>query len=207
LTKKDGLNPRCNKCKQKYREANREHINRLNKVHYKLNRESRIAYNKKYNLLNKNEIATQRKEYYNNNKKELAIKNKQYREANKELLAEKEKNYRKSNKEKIAARGKRYRQTEKGRMVYINTSQKRRLKLRAGDATTEQLLELHQNAKRCYWCNCNLKKVKVHIDHYIPLAKGGEHTLSNLVVSCSSCNLAKKDKSPIEFAQNLGKLL
>ena len=41
----------------------------------------------------------------------------------------------------------------------------------------------------------------------MPLSKGGEHTLTNLVVSCPTCNLQKNAKDPIEFANKLGRLL
>ena len=68
-------------------------------------------------------------------------------------------------------------------------------------------MELQNNAKICYWCNVSLKNTKVHIDHYTPLSKGGEHTISNLVVSCSKCNLEKHSKDPLEFAITKGKLL
>lgn len=65
--------------------------------------------------------------------------------------------------------------------------------------------------KKCtkvyYWCSCSLKNKTTHIDHYEPLSRGGAHTISNLVVSCSNCNLRKRAKDPIEFAQSIGRLL
>jgi len=85
--------------------------------------------------------------------------------------------------------------------------QRRRSLTKQGDVTNIQLLELQQNAKVCYWCKCLLKNVKVHIDHYVPLSKGGLHTLSNLVVSCSKCNLSKEAKLPNDFANSIGRLL
>lgn len=36
-----------------------------------------------------------------------------------------------------------------------------------------------------------------HLDHYIPLARGGSHTIANLVPACAACNLSKGAKLPI----------
>ena len=61
--------------------------------------------------------------------------------------------------------------------------------------------------KLCPQCNTNLKNKKIHLDHYIPLSKGGEHTLSNLVISCPHCNLSKNAKDPYIFANSIGRLI
>lgn len=143
---------------------------------------------------------------------------KEYQQANKEVLAEKRKIYNNSrkeklriyqqlNKEKIAKYLKEYHNTPKGKASHKNARYKRRAKLKEGDVTSQQILELQQTAKVCYWCHASLKNKIVHIDHYIPLSKGGEHTLSNLVVSCDKCNLQKYATDPIEFANKLGRLL
>jgi hypothetical protein len=35
------------------------------------------------------------------------------------------------------------------------------------------------------------RKIRTHVDHYVPLARGGTGAESNLVLSCEECNLAK----------------
>jgi 5-methylcytosine-specific restriction endonuclease McrA len=52
---------------------------------------------------------------------------------------------------------------------------------------------------RCLWC----KKIvghNYHVDHIIPIAKGGSNWPSNICVSCPSCNLTKSAKMPEQFA-------
>lgn len=45
-----------------------------------------------------------------------------------------------------------------------------------------------------------------HTDHFVPLSKGGAHTVENLVPSCAECNLSKKDRDPLSFLDGRGLL-
>lgn len=45
----------------------------------------------------------------------------------------------------------------------------------------------------CYYCGMVFKRESLHIDHVVPLAKHGEHSVKNLARSCSDCNLKKRD--------------
>jgi 5-methylcytosine-specific restriction endonuclease McrA len=51
---------------------------------------------------------------------------------------------------------------------------------------------------RCYLCGELIPMGKRHVDHIVPLSRGGAHRPSNLAIACSKCNLSKKDKSPDE---------
>jgi len=55
----------------------------------------------------------------------------------------------------------------------------------------------------CHWCNNKVKPNDAHIDHITPLAKGGNHALTNLCVSCSKCNCSKGAKNPSEWNASL----
>ena len=179
-SKKNGINTQCKFCvsesNKHYRENNDESI----KLYGKLWRE--------------------------NNKDKKYMVDKKWKENNKEKVNKYKKAYKDRNKEKISLKNKEYRKTDMGKFVQKNYKHKRRAIEKSGDVTTKQLLELTKNAKTCYWCNTSLKNKVVHIDHYVPLSKGGLHTISNLVVTCSECNLKKNAKDPLEFAMGLGKL-
>lgn len=57
---------------------------------------------------------------------------------------------------------------------------------------------------RCYWCNELVPLGDRHIDHIIPVAKGGSDEASNLCCACQDCNLSKWNKLPAEHdGQNL----
>lgn len=59
---------------------------------------------------------------------------------------------------------------------------------------------------RCAWCRkpCS---ADYHVDHIIPLAKGGTNWPNNLCIACPTCNMSKKDRLPHVFAQTMGMLL
>lgn len=54
-----------------------------------------------------------------------------------------------------------------------------------------------QNGK-CWHCGKKLKR-KYHVDHLIPLVRGGSNSASNIVITCEFCNLSKGDKLPQEW--------
>jgi 5-methylcytosine-specific restriction endonuclease McrA len=60
---------------------------------------------------------------------------------------------------------------------------------------------------RCAYCRSDLRKAKRHVDHVQPLARGGSNHRANLQYLCAPCNLAKGARDPVEFAQELGRLL
>jgi 5-methylcytosine-specific restriction endonuclease McrA len=47
---------------------------------------------------------------------------------------------------------------------------------------------------KCQWCGCDVPYKEMHLDHVIPLAKGGEHSYANTQVLCASCNGRKGAK-------------
>lgn len=86
-----------------------------------------------------------------------------------------------------------------------NTGHKRRCQKSSGLTTKDLKSWQDQQKKVCYWCNRSCKKA-FHIDHYVPLSKGGEHKLENLVIACPKCNLNKSAKDPYAFAKSVGRL-
>lgn len=51
---------------------------------------------------------------------------------------------------------------------------------------------------RCAYCGVMLEKY--HIDHIIPLIKGGEHKPENWCLACPDCNYRKHARTPEEWA-------
>lgn len=171
--RKDGKNNICKTCS---REDNLRYS--------KLNREVLRQYQVNYRDINKGVLVEKRKELY---------------PLKKELFSERQKAYYSENKEVYAKKDRGYRQTSLGKASVSNSRHKRRTITKQGDVTQVQMLQLLSDGKECFYCQCDLSIVKAHIDHFTPLSKGGRHTISNLVVSCATCNLRKGAKDPFQF--------
>lgn len=58
---------------------------------------------------------------------------------------------------------------------------------------------------KCAYCKRKLKSF--HVDHIVPLARGGNNWPSNLQICCPSCNSSKGARDPIDFARQMGFML
>ena len=164
--------------------------------------------------------SAQKKEYYLNNKEEILLKNKsysstpigrqkgleyrrnQYEKRDKKTLKEKAHNYYIKNREKIKKQAAEYKKTAEG----IASTKKMRIQRSLINVTSDntvtasaltKLREVQSNC--CYYCNLTLLEgSSTHLDHYVPLSKGGQHSIFNVVWSCASCNLKKGAQMPVE---------
>lgn len=94
-----------------------------------------------------------------------------------------------------------YSKSENGKLGTLNSQGKRRERIYSsndGTITREALKALKEKQNhKCYYCNCILDYTtlrQVHLDHVIPLSKGGTHTIGNVVWACCSCNSSKSNK-------------
>lgn len=188
----------CNKC---YYKNNKQHF----MERYTKNKESIRIVQKEYREKNRDLLNKKARDKIAKNKEEFLEKNRKKYQDTKEKQAEYKKRYCEKHKDKIIERRVAYRQTEKGKAQKKNSDHKRRLqKINAESRTVslKEMIELISNRKKCFYCKCDVTE-KYHIDHYIPLSKGGLHTIDNLVVSCPKCNLVKSDMMPEDFMKKV----
>jgi len=230
-TKKDGIDFMCKDCKNKLRKIayknNRDKYIEISRD-YRLNNPEKLKeINKNSKLKRKDKIKDYMKEYRQENKEKIKITEAIYKEANKDKIKERKLKYRENNRDKIREAKRNYIQrirlnthkikstkTEEERIESNKFSKwkykhKRRAIEKDGNVTQAQIKELISNTKKCYWCNCNINnkdRLSFHVDHYIPLSKGGLHSIDNLVISCPTCNLTKNAKDPYKFAIEKGRL-
>ena len=61
--------------------------------------------------------------------------------------------------------------------------------------------------RMCHYCDRPVPRpgtkggYGTHIDHVVPVAKGGSHDMENLVVSCKRCNREKGSKSYRDYLE------
>ena len=70
-----------------------------------------------------------------------------------------------------------------------------------------ELAKLYSLNPFCSYCGVDLPKEFIVFDHKIPMARGGEHKIENISVSCKDCNNLKGTRTEIEFVSFLSSYL
>lgn len=196
---KDGLRPECKACQSAHKRAhylankaaitdykrayylqNKEAVDTRSRAYYEANKESRDASSRAYNLANKESVDTHNRAYYQENKESISAYKRVYYQENKEELNAHNRAYKKAHPE-----------------VHVKARSKRRAqKLDNGifEISSKEITRIRNSP--CTFCNSTQG---IHIDHIVPLSKGGAHSIGNLQPLCQSCNQAKSAKFYFEF--------
>jgi len=122
--------------------------------------------------------------YYKENKKEHSDKGKRYYQKNKEKIKQKSREYYHANSKEIN-RSRRFRIIE------------RRVKRNQNGVYKVLKKEIDRMYNQpCSFCGSS---DNIHIDHVVPISRGGRHSVGNIQPLCSACNLQKHNKYMIEW--------
>lgn len=104
----------------------------------------------------------------------------------------------KAHPEKRLEIARKWRTSEHGRASKSALAHNRRVHLSVSPVTAEMVIELKSEyAGLCPYCNSVI--VKGHIDHIVPVCKGGTSERNNLVWVCAACNGQKYGKGLLRF--------
>ena len=184
---RDGLQSYCRACGAKYLRQHRH-----------LTRRHREEHREEINH-------QQRERYWQNHAKELDRRRKAYHGDSANGRAIGLRNYY-NHRDEITAK----RKSAEGRAASVIYRRTRRA--REKGVTVSAIRSLSQMIKeqggKCYLCGKRFTKMDpAVIEHYIPLARGGEHTDANIMAAHRSCNGRKHVLQPEVYANQVGKLL
>lgn len=123
------------------------------------------------------------------------VRDEQVRENTRRLKQEQQR------RKRVHAWRKQYKTDPKLRLYIRQKSKLRKLRIRyasEGESISGgRLLERYSLWDfKCAYCSCS---GDLHMDHVIPLSKGGSHALANIVPACPRCNLNKKDHEVVHW--------
>jgi len=103
--------------------------------------------------------------------------------------------------------GKEYDRANPDKCRAKNNARRTRILIAKGSHSAEDIQSLFKAQKgKCAYCAVRVK-TNYHVDHIMPLSKGGANWPANLQILCATCNIKKSAKDPIVFAQDIGLLL
>ena len=208
---------------KEYYKANKEKINRRSKEYYNKNRktDSKQEPPKYKTCTSCGKLLPNTKDYfYEGGKRKDGTKrlnsrckeceklyhrtqDKIYYQNNKEAKKEYNREYAKNNKEKIRENWKRYLQTDKGKIARANSKANSRAKRRLNEQKLKTPIKSYQYEEMMAFfdnkCAYSGRKDFITRDHIIPLNKGGEHAIWNLVPMYGPYNFSKQDKEIEEW--------
>lgn len=90
----------------------------------------------------------------------------------------------------------------KRRTAHLAHVRNRRARLRTVEGEHAAADIEHQHAAQqglCFYCRADLAATGYHVDHVVPLARGGSNGPENIALACPRCNLTKRDMLPDDF--------
>jgi 5-methylcytosine-specific restriction endonuclease McrA len=129
-----------------------------------------------------------------------------WRANNRQLDREKKRRARAANPEKKRAENQAYWAKNRERKRLFRRNRKALERGGRGKHTLAAVaVILKMQRGRCAYCRQQLDEY--HVDHIVPLSRGGTNRSANLQLTCSRCNRQKGAKDPVEFSQSIGLLV
>ena len=180
--KPDGRFGACKECEKirrnKWEVENAERVKFTRHVYNEIHCDEIKKYNDNYYLKNRNSIIQYHRNYNKEKSQEISEKKKVYYNKNRIQILKRCKKWAKENPEKATQKTMRREALKRNNTV--------------GKVDYSEILKRDNYV--CHICGCSVNPDDVHFDHIIPLSKGGEHSMNNIAIAHSHCNMVKHNK-------------
>lgn len=171
--------------KQEYRESHREQERECRRKYYAVHREQSREYSRSYYITHREQTREQNRErcrrYHAEHRQEMRDGVRRYRHAH-------------PDRKYAANRRHRAKYPEKHR-AYRHNRRARELTAEGQYNGEDAQRQYRRQWGHCFWCSEPVGNT-YHIDHVMPLSRGGSNWPENLVITCRKCNSKKCNKLP-----------
>jgi len=185
--REQNLNKELARC-ARYRADNREKISDAQRKRHVEHPELRHRYYRKWYEAKRAAILEAKRARYLENQEKEKQRRERYRAEHPDKTRESNRKWAVSHPEKVAQRGRNRRARELGAEGHHTPADVTRI--------------FDQQIGKCAGCGAAITKTgkgKYHIDHVMPLCRGGSNNPDNLQLLCPPCNHRKNDKHPDEW--------
>lgn len=199
-TSKDGHHHYCKTCKNEFARGS-----------YQRHREHALAYQEQYRAEHPEKSSEVKRKSRLKKLDLYKARDRAHYDANREQILAYSRRYhkqdRQQNPDKYRARARRYKAQNPDKVRQHNHIRRARRLGDGGRHTASDIQRQYRAQKgRCYYCQQQLGDT-YHVDHVIPISRGGSNGPENIVIACPACNLSKANKMPHEWDGNGGHLL
>jgi len=197
-SRNDGLHPICKRCdaaraRQHYAENREKRQEYSRQYRERTDRDARLLAHKNYHNKHRDDLNKRSRKYYIENRDAMTEYQRQYRAKNRKILAIKKHKYYAENPDVARASHQRRRARRVGNGGTCTPADV--AAIRASQTDTKGRLICWKCGKPIYG--------KSHLDHWIPLDKGGTSDPGNLHFMHAKCNYLKGAKHPSEIGRLL----
>lgn len=205
--KRDGLSSACKPCKdvqgKRWTQQNRAKSNAVKARWQKRNPAKMNAAVKRWQAANPAKVRASYKKWATANPEKVGLWRKQNPELSREAVKRSYRKHREAtlarqraaraaNPERVAEIQRRSYERRYDKIIRKNEARRARLAGLPAELTATEWAETLETFNRCCaYCLAPLGRVTK--DHFRPIARGGGHTVDNVVPSCQSCNSRKGD--------------
>ena len=129
-----------------------------------------------------------------------------YHHKNRDVQLDRMRLWHKTNSIKVRNRNSKWQSNNKEIVASISRNRRAMKKGSTGKHSKKDVYQL-LNLQRYKCVCCGVKLSMYHVDHIVPLSRGGSNDKMNIQILCGTCNLQKHAKDPIVFMQEKGFLL
>ena len=205
--KKDGKLSWCKVCQNKSSAENRARNPDRRKKYYTENSEKYRKAARDYYWANREDVLSKKASDRKQNVEKYKERDSIRRSENRDLHIELCRKWRAANPEKQKAASKAWRDRNPESRRASKQNRRARERSAKGRITKLDVIALmHLQRGKCANCHTPLAD-GYHVDHVMPLAKGGSNERHNLQLLCPFCNLSKNALDPLDWAAKNGRLL